>query len=155
MNNPFWDYSIAHYAIDGVAPACVALQDEFGLDVNVVLYAAWWGARGMRLEQRHLNAIETAVAPWRNHVVVPLRKLRRQWRDYPGEGEFRDAVKALELQAERRQQDMMYELGLDAGVHRNSSPAVAPNLLLLASQGGAKRAGLEAAVHSLAALLQA
>ncbi len=155
MSNPFWDFSIAHYAIDGVAPACIALQDEYGLDVNVVLYAAWWGARGMRLEPGHLNAIETAVSPWRNRVVLPLRELRRQWREYPGDGEFLDAVKALELQAERRQQDMMYELGLDAGVRASSSAAVTQNLLLLANRVEAGRAGLDAAVRGLAALLQA
>jgi hypothetical protein len=46
MNNPFWEYSLSHYVREGVADACLALQDGHGLDVNMLLYGAWLGSMG-------------------------------------------------------------------------------------------------------------
>jgi uncharacterized protein (TIGR02444 family) len=34
--NPFWEFSLAFYAEPGVAPACLAMQDLEGVDVNLV-----------------------------------------------------------------------------------------------------------------------
>ena len=38
------DFAVATYGGDGVQAACLTLQDAHGLDVNVVLFAAWAGA---------------------------------------------------------------------------------------------------------------
>jgi len=35
MSSPFWEFSLAHYELDDVPQACLALQDEFGLDVKL------------------------------------------------------------------------------------------------------------------------
>ena len=40
MTNEFWDFSLATYAEEGVAQSLLAMQDELGLDVNVLLYAS-------------------------------------------------------------------------------------------------------------------
>jgi uncharacterized protein (TIGR02444 family) len=37
-DDPFWRFSLDLYGRPGVAPACLALQDEAGADVNLVLY---------------------------------------------------------------------------------------------------------------------
>ena len=97
MSNPFWEFSLAHYALDGVPQACLALQDEFGLDVNVLLYGAWLAAMDRCLTLEHLEDMERHIAPWRDRVVQPLRALRRQWRDYPAASGIRDEIKRLEL----------------------------------------------------------
>jgi len=39
--NPFWDFSLAVYRRPGVAAACLRLQDEAGVDVNLLLYFCW------------------------------------------------------------------------------------------------------------------
>ena len=41
MTNEFWAFSLATYAIDGVAENLLAVQDTLDLDVNVLLYATW------------------------------------------------------------------------------------------------------------------
>ena len=41
---PFWDFSLAVYGRPGVAPACLALQQRHGADVNLLLFCAWFGA---------------------------------------------------------------------------------------------------------------
>ena len=39
----FWDFSLEIYAKPGVAQACLALQDECGADVNLLLFCCWAG----------------------------------------------------------------------------------------------------------------
>ena len=107
-SNPFWDYSLATYGRPQVAEICLALQDNFEIDVNFLLYALWLGSGGYELTETHLSALEGEVARWRAEVLKPLRALRRQLPvDGPGAA-IRDEIRAIELRAERRQQDLMY-----------------------------------------------
>lgn len=108
MQNPLWDYASDIYALEGVASACVALQDQHGLDVNLLLYAAWLAHTGRRLKMQHLSALDASVSEWRDQVVRPLRAVRRQLHGRAGVSELYGAVKALELRAEREQLDAMY-----------------------------------------------
>ena len=47
-DHPFWDFSLRVHGADGVAGACLDLQDAHQLDVNIVLYCCWIGATGRR-----------------------------------------------------------------------------------------------------------
>jgi uncharacterized protein (TIGR02444 family) len=107
MDNPFWEFSLATYGREGVPPVCLALQDELGVDVNILLYAAWLASMDEQLTSSHLAGLEDRVRPWRRRVVQPLRALRRQLRDYPSAAAVREQVKQLELDTERQQQDSM------------------------------------------------
>ena len=126
--NGFWDFSLAVYARPGVAPACLALQDRHGLDVNLLLYCAWCGKRGRRLDAEEIAALDGRVAEWRREVVLPLRRLRRWMKTQeaaPGEAAeiLRGEVKRLELEAERIEQELLFAAAEDeAG---DASPAAA------------------------------
>jgi uncharacterized protein (TIGR02444 family) len=109
MGNPFWDFSLAAYALEGVATNCLVLQDTCGLDVNLLLYAAWLAQMNQRLSEEHLSATEAVIVDWRDQVVKPLRALRRQLQDYTWAAGVRDEVKALELRVEQQQQDLMFD----------------------------------------------
>ena len=74
---PFWSFSLDLYARPGVAPACLALQDRFGCDVNILLFALWAARCGKALARADFDALDAAVAPWRGGVVEPIRALRR------------------------------------------------------------------------------
>ena len=39
----FWDFTLDFYGGDGISDCLVRLQDECGLDVNVLLLAVWRG----------------------------------------------------------------------------------------------------------------
>ena len=41
MASPFWNFSVAVYSSDAVQDECLTLQDQFGLDVNLVLLCAF------------------------------------------------------------------------------------------------------------------
>ncbi len=112
--NPFWDFSCAVYGRPGVAEACLALQDRCGLDVNILLFCCWAGARGQALGAAELGGRIDAVRPWQDQVVKPLRAARR-WlktqQTVPNESAeaLRQAIKARELEAERLEQVILAE----------------------------------------------
>ncbi|MFK7977853.1 MAG: TIGR02444 family protein [Halioglobus sp.] len=123
MDNLFWEYSCAGYAKEGVAALCLALQDEFGMDVNVLLYGAWLGNMGVEASQAHLSAIDEHVLQWRQDIVLPLRALRRDMKGLPaGEASYEE-LKALELSAEQQQQELMYSY---YSAHKHSLTSIAP-----------------------------
>jgi uncharacterized protein (TIGR02444 family) len=107
MSNPFWEYSVRQYARQGVAETCIALQDGCALDVNMLLYAAWLASLGRQPDCEHIEALEREVHEWRERVVQPLRCLRRQWKELEQAAQLRSELKAIELRAERAQQDCM------------------------------------------------
>jgi uncharacterized protein (TIGR02444 family) len=120
--NPLWNFSLALYALDGVAPACLQLQETAGVDVNLLLFCSWQAWQGIALEPADLAAVDAGVALWRADVVHPIRALRQQLKDYPHVEASRSLIKQAELEAERVQQQCMYQQSLrpeaatDAGV---------------------------------------
>lgn len=101
-----WTFSLAVYDQPGVAAACLALQDRHGLDVNILLYCCWAGARGATLSRAQVRTLQAAVAAWSGEVVQPLRAVRRRLkteRDDEAQ-DLRAKVLQLEIEAERLEQ---------------------------------------------------
>src|SRR5690606_37239806 len=70
--SPFWRFSIKFYAAPGVPEACIALQDEAGVDVNVLFFLLWNATRKRALDREQIADIERRIGPWREMAVVPL-----------------------------------------------------------------------------------
>ena len=110
---PFWSFSVALYGRPGVAPACLALQDRFGCDVNLLLFAIWAGRCGVTLGPKEFERLDAAVAPWREGLVEPIRSLRRRLKADPlgAAPELaeacRQALLKAELEAERAAQELL------------------------------------------------
>lgn len=112
--NPFWSYSLRVYKRPGMASACIALQDRAGVDVNLLLFCLWAGRSRIVLRPTTVKAALAVSNEWRSHIVEPLRSVRRHLKD-PAQASMvlralRERVLALELQAERLQQDALYAL---------------------------------------------
>lgn len=104
-----WDFSLALYAQPGVADCCLHLQDEHGVNVNVLLWCVWLGARGYELDQAQLDEALDSIQGWDSRYVQPLRALRRQMKlEFGVKDEdveaVRTSIKQAELQAERQLQ---------------------------------------------------
>lgn len=116
-NSPFWRFSIRLYAVPGVAPACIRLQDEAGVDVNLLFFLLWNATQGRSLGEADVRELDRAVAPWRSMTVIPLREMRRALKSPPAmlapetAEAFRNRIKAAELEAERLLQAALYALG--------------------------------------------
>lgn len=128
LDNPFWRFSLTVYAAPGVAPECLALQDRLGLDVNVILFAAWLGLRGLAVRPDDLVRITDATAPWSGDVVKPLRQVRRHLKPLSGSDtavqELRKRVADAELFAEQIEQARLYAIAGSL-----SSAASAPDIV--------------------------
>jgi|SRR4029079_17108169 uncharacterized protein (TIGR02444 family) len=110
---PLWRFSLLLYAKPNVANACLALQDEVGADINLLLFLLWKATQGRRVSLQELEDLEAQIVCWRDRVVVPLRAVRRYLKVAPPPGDrvevFRTRIKSLELEAERLQQAAIYE----------------------------------------------
>ncbi|MEY9535812.1 TIGR02444 family protein [Sinorhizobium fredii] len=102
-----WDFALRLYGAPGVGEACLVLQDESGVDVPVLLFAAWLSKYSVALTEAELVRIDQIVADWRNEVVKPLRAVRRRLKSgpYPAPAEatetLRNGVKSVELSSEK------------------------------------------------------
>ena len=122
-NTGFWDFSLRVYARDGVAEACLGLQDRRGADVNLLLYCGWAAATGRgALGADELERLVDLTGPWQNSVVQPLRQVRRSLKELgedemPAATSLRQDVQKIELAAEKIEQDMLSVAAseLDAG----------------------------------------
>ena len=110
LDNEFWRFSLAVYAAPGVAEQCLALQDEFGADINLLLFCAWAGTkRAAALDEADIAGAEAVVVHWRNEVVRPLRAVRRALKRIESDDfGLRSGVKTVELEAEQVEQAMLY-----------------------------------------------
>jgi uncharacterized protein (TIGR02444 family) len=114
--SPFWTFSLSLYRMDGVAPACIELQDSAGVDVNILLFALFLAAKGRALRAADIADLDAALKGWREDVVIPLRGVRRVLKspeksvDPVQAAALRERIKAVELEAERLQQEALYAL---------------------------------------------
>jgi uncharacterized protein (TIGR02444 family) len=130
-NNPFWQYSLKLYSQIGVESSLLILQDDYGADVNVLLCCCWLGALQQELTIEQCSKLVAVSASWRAECVTPLRSVRRFLRTRPENDDLRNRAKALELEAEREQQILMYQalesLGL-ISVNKSGKDCSANNL---------------------------
>jgi uncharacterized protein (TIGR02444 family) len=131
--------AIALYGSGTVAPACLLLQDEAGLDVNVLLFAAWMGARRrVALGESGVRRAAAYVADWHREVVLPLRVVRRKLKTGPAPAptartnSLRTELKAAELSAELIELDRLHGLTLEpypAAPEPDAAEAALQNML--------------------------
>ena len=89
QGSPFWRFSLQFYRLPKVADACIALQEEAGVDVNLLLFLLWHARQRRRLSTADVAALEAKIAPWRDATVIPLRGVRRALEVAAGAGRSR------------------------------------------------------------------
>lgn len=133
LDGPHWRFALEIYAKPGVGAACLRLQDEFGVDVNVLLVALYAATRlGIVVGAEEAAALDAAAAAWRRRAVGPLRALRRDLKSrvegVPPDAadRLREGVKDLELEAERIEQAVLARVldGLDPGARHDAAAAL-------------------------------
>jgi uncharacterized protein (TIGR02444 family) len=110
LDNPFWTFSLKVYAAEGVQAECLALQEQYGLDVNLLLFCAYAGAvECVALSMDDVASVAAAVEGWHKDVVRPLRHARRALKAHePDAAPLRTNVKRSELEAEQIEQAMIW-----------------------------------------------
>jgi uncharacterized protein (TIGR02444 family) len=118
----FWAFSTAIYADPDVQAECLALQDNHDIDVNLLLFCAYVGARhGVVLREAELREADAQVRKWQNDIIQPVRKVRKTLKAFAtlaspvasSAAALREQIKRLELEAERIEQSMLEDWGVE------------------------------------------
>jgi len=104
-------------------------QDQAQVDVNVLFFLLWNATQGRTYKKADVAEVERLIGAWRDMAVAPIRNVRRALKSPPAvmtpdaaEG-FRTRIKAVELEAERLQQEAMYALAVASPSIRDAPPA--------------------------------
>jgi uncharacterized protein (TIGR02444 family) len=116
-----WDWTLRAYGRPGVPEACLALQDRFGQNTDLLLWAVWAEVKDAEL----LNRAVEVTRRWDAVALLPLREVRRGLKpalapvEDAARERLREDVKACELQAERVLLETLAELTGEArgGAH--------------------------------------
>ena len=105
-DNDLWHFALSFYGREDVSSACLVLQDQLGVDVNILLFAIFAGIeRGITLDMQELAAIDGLVRGWRTDIVQVLRQIRKRLKSAPFSSsateELRNRIKADEIKAEQ------------------------------------------------------
>ncbi len=150
-DNSFWDFSRTVYERPGVAPACLALQDRHGLDVNMLLFCCFSGSRGRALADEEIQRLIGAVTRWQREVIQPLRAVRRWLKTQttaPNQlaESLRSVIKLQELEAERIGQFLLIN-AIDPGAGQSAPGLAGQNL-----KAYLRSAGIRPQAHDTAGL---
>src|SRR5689334_17787625 len=119
-DSQFWQFSLDFYGRPRVAEACLDLQDNAGVDVNVLFFVLYMATHKRELNRAEIERVDASIKTWRDEAVVPLRTLRRKLKTgiaplaTADTDKLRSAVKRLELEAEHTEQQWL---------ERNFAPA--------------------------------
>jgi uncharacterized protein (TIGR02444 family) len=137
----FWQFSLEVYAKPQVADLCLALQDEHGFDVNVLLLCLWQAQSGGRaLTASEIRDLRDGTAALNENMIWPVRGVRRWAKSWlqrapdPQAAAARDklyaSLKAVELQLERQCQTELVGCLAGDGQQQGLPPQSAARLSL-------------------------
>ena len=98
-----WDWTLSAYAQPGVPEACLTLQDDYGQNTSLLLWAVWAETADPALLARAADVARR----WDDLALTPVRQVRRALKPaFAGVADkareaLREDVKAVELHAER------------------------------------------------------
>lgn len=99
-----WPHMCAVYRDPALAQVCLAVQDAYNVDVPLLLVLCLADRQGHGLAQADLATLIRSAGDWREATIRPLRQARQAMKGrFVADPELalRDAIKRLELEAER------------------------------------------------------
>lgn len=97
----FWVFSLQQYALDGMKDYCLGLQNNHGVDINLLLLCHWLDSQALVASEDTLNKLIQISDHWQHTVLRPLRTGRSAI-DKPG-APYQTAL-ANELAEEKNEQ---------------------------------------------------
>lgn len=141
---PIWDFVLGYYRQQGVSEGAITLQDQLGLDVNMVLFLMWLAGSKRVLSEADIKKTIDAAKGWQHQVVVPIRGVRRLLKENAPLVEqeaalaYRKKVQALEIEGEQLQLLAMGKLseGMSTTTEATAADAARKNLAGLSAAYG-------------------
>lgn len=98
----FWQYSLSHYVKPGVKTLCLRLQDDYQLNVNLLLLCGYLDQQNMQLNNQAFETLVTAIEETEQqlHSMRGKRKQAAEQADYA-------LLLQQELEVEKAQQQCL------------------------------------------------
>jgi len=77
MRQALWEFSLEQYRRKEVERSCLYWQDQYGVDICLLLAVVWLGRGGHALAAVEIAALQRHSCGWQRAVIRPLRRLRR------------------------------------------------------------------------------
>lgn len=157
----FWSWSLERYERGGAAEILLRLQDEHGLNVNLLLWCCWSAEFFDAVSEPVMGDAEKATRDWNARVTAPLRSVRRYLKngkhaDRKQRKALRKTVKDAELEAEKLEQTRLEALAIahltPLAAASGAAERAAGNLRLYAKQ--AEAGGTDPLTEPLSALIR-
>jgi uncharacterized protein (TIGR02444 family) len=114
-----------------VSDACIALQDGCGIDVSLLLFLFWLASERQELAADEVKKLDATIKSWRELTIIPIRDTRRKLKgaktfvDPAKQEALRDKIKAVELEAEKLQQEALYAFTQTGPLGKPAEPPAA------------------------------
>ena len=109
LKGAFWSWSLERYEREGAAALLLRLQDDFNLNVNILMWCCWYAEHHGVAPAGIMNEAVRSEEKFNTKVTARLRAARR-WLKKAGNGaekdceELRALIKEAELRAEKIEQ---------------------------------------------------
>lgn len=80
-NSDFWNYSTQIWTLPEVEAICLDLQNNYGANINMLLYCCWVGDKKLSLNDDDLQVLLDTVQPWQT-IIKPLRDSRKMMQQH-------------------------------------------------------------------------
>ncbi|NMH60768.1 TIGR02444 family protein [Alteromonas ponticola] len=100
----FWDFTVKRYSAGGNMQACLELQNEYGVNVNLLLLLSWCVANQLTLTLVDWRAIHNAIKQSEQALTIHRSKRRSEKNKVPFNSGRYQQLKEQELMLERTQQ---------------------------------------------------
>lgn len=100
--HPLWNFALQMYGRPEIKTACLSLQNDHSLNVNILLFCCWQNQQ--TLSKTTLQLALDTISAWHIRITQNLRNLRKQ--TLPQDYQRYQTLKLVELYAE------YYELAL-------------------------------------------
>ncbi|QWK81102.1 TIGR02444 family protein [Ochrobactrum sp. BTU1] len=107
VTSGLWSFMITFYTLPGAAETLLSLQDEYDVDVVLLLAVLYAVSTGTRLSAGDIMSIDAEIMRFRETAIIPLRTIRTRLKllpEFPADSSvvaLRKKVKRLELEAEK------------------------------------------------------
>ena len=114
MTADFWTWSLSTYRHRDVQETTIKLQDDFDLNVNIILWCCWCASAYQELPEFALRKAIEETSKWTNSITAPIRGARRASKEQVKDNRaLYEALKNVELMAEEVEQKALEEIAID------------------------------------------
>ena len=75
-NSELWNYTTQLWMLPDVKKTCKELQNNFDININMLLYCCWLGDKGLHINEDDLQVLLDTLQQWQT-VIQPLRDSRK------------------------------------------------------------------------------